>query len=386
MGALVNAGTTGDVIEVRSVYARPHGGEAQAPLGFSNSNIGILAVTRITGMSGGTPILGSQHNTSTAGLPTALVVARYPEVITPTGLDMRRLGDCATFSPLLQTSVVTTPWVGQRRLNDVYSVIGDSSGTIEPIILAAGEGIAITQRVFGIRMMRHYEVLVTNDTTGTTATYAFDAPSGAGTESAVIAVMNGVSSTSSVSVRAITFPIYNQDNYILNIGVDGQATRALRLIDGVVVPEARTDEQTATAFDTSRPLPPFVQCVAGPFRSRLVGESAGLPVDWYSTHTTLPALAQSQLGRLRRNYYCFSQDNTDQLNPSVPMLFPRDHDMLYRADPNGEGIVLLPGTGLCVSSLDDDASMTFDSDVYEIEFLFTAYRSSAPVISASYVS
>jgi hypothetical protein len=367
------ASSIGDVIEVRRVYVR-NGGKGYNAIGVGIVGGGKLAVTRITAAAGGRLLTAAQHRTADAALPSQIKVRANPDTCAlSAGGDMRLLID-------LNESGF---WVGQNYFPVVMPNEGsgalrtgavlrheDTTATVDSLTLAEGEGVAVTQRLFGTPMVRFAQVTITDDTTGATHTFQADVASGFGQDDALISVMNETGSGTTINVRSIALVPFNNGGIGVN-ATFADVTRRLVKLEGFV----GGFSESPVVFRTARPIAPGIQCVRGPFLTRAPGATEGVTYDWNTTQAAsqMTLLAQSTAGRMRRLRFVqgFSGDGTQ--NPQPPM-YAAGWDRMWDTESGRSGIFLAPGEGLAVASLDDDCNVTLSWDVFDVEFVFTAER------------
>jgi hypothetical protein len=230
----------------------------------------------------------------------------------------------------------------KSHYSDVWR--GGESVDVEPIILRAGEGIALVQEVFGLQHSMSVAAVITNTATG--ATYTFRSAD-AGTDrtigGAIFGVMNGSGSGVTLACKLMFLPM------------DGEAalTPPLRLcrMAGAAMPG---DPVTLISADTSKTAPASLKVSSGPMQIVLPGE---WQADLYSTHglayagtgATLAAWNKAQVdaGTFTRRSYTNIFPDVGISGVFGVQSSTMDDTLMFSASA-GSGIKITPGQGLAI--------------------------------------
>jgi hypothetical protein len=287
-------------------------------------------------------------DTADAALPSQVTVVNNPNSVTTTAR-FRRINDCPTYGVQTANSQFSSRTYGgsmvthqKSHFSDVWR--GGENVNVEPIILRAGEGIALVQEEFGLPHSMIVSAVVTNTTTG--ATYVCRSTD-VGTDrtigGALYAIMNGSGSGVTLAVKLMFLPM------------DGEATLTpgLRLMrmDGYSL---RGDAATVISADTSKTAPSSLRVSVGPMQIRLPGE---WQPDMYTTHglayqgsgALLQAWLNAQLnaGVFTRKTYTNLFPNVG-ISQAIGMQSSTMDDCLMLDSAPGSGIVVTPGQGLAL--------------------------------------
>jgi hypothetical protein len=336
-----------EVVSLRVSPAAPSSGFSSGanPTGRS----GLFGLYRVSAVTGGDTVTPIRMDTADSALPSQVTVVNNPNSVTTTAL-FRRINDCPNFSTQSPTMLGSRTYGGsmvthqKAHFSDVWR--GGESVDVEPIILRAGEGIALVQEVFGLPHSMIVSAVVTNTATG--ATYVCRSTD-VGTDrtlgGALYAIMNGSGSGVTLAVKLMFLPM------------DGEATLTppLRLcrMDGLALDG---DTVTPISPDTSKTAPSSLKVTSGPMQIRLPGE-------WQSDYYTTHGLAYSGAGAavsawLRANLDAavFSRKTYTNVFPDVGIgnaigvqYSTMDECLMFEAE-SGYGIVVKPGQGLALVS------------------------------------
>jgi hypothetical protein len=334
--------------EVVSLRVSPAAPTSAGPAGATMTNrSGSLFIYRISALSGGDAVTPIKFDTADSSLPSQVTVVTNPNSVTTTAL-FRRVNDAPAYSPLTANTQFSSRTYGgsmvthqKAHFADVWR--GGESADVEPIIIRAGEGIALVQEQFGIPHSMIVAAVVTNTATG--ATYVCRSTD-VGTDrtigGALYAIMNGSGSGVTLAVRLMFLPM------------DGEATLTppLRLcrMDGLALDG---DAVTPISPDTSKTAPSTLKVTSGPMQIRLPGEWQS---DFYTTHGTAYGTGAPNAAWLKANLDAavFTRKTYTNLFPDVGigaaigMQSSTMNDCLMFEADSGFGIVIKPGQGLAL--------------------------------------
>lgn len=336
--------------EVVSLRVSPAAPTSAGPAGAQIANrSGLLSIYRVSAVTGGDSITPIQMDTADASLPAQVSVVNNPNTVTISDL-FRRINDCPNFSTQVATMLGSRTYGGsmvthqKAHFADVWR--GGESVDVEPIILRAGEGIALVQEQFGLPHSMIVAAVVTNTATG--ASYVCRSTD-VGTDrtigGALFAIMNGSGSGVTLAVKLMFLPM------------DGEATLTppLRLcrMDGLAL---TGDAVTPISSDTSKTAPSSLKVSSGPMQIRLPGEWQS---DYYTTHGNAFVGAGAGVAawlRYNLDAAVFTRKTYTNLFPDVGigsaigMQSSTMHDALMFEADSGYGIIVKPGQGLALVS------------------------------------
>lgn len=341
MAAVFNQDAGGARIYVHSVRMFP-----AASWGTSGVP-GKWSLSRTSAQVGGTSVPVSPH--AGGSLPSQVSVAMFPDSVTVVD-SFRQQCDAinAWWSQAYQKS---SRFYGLQGKNGAEFYWTGQGSTLEPIRLAEGEGISITQPS-NEKPRRFLFSATFRLSTGETFTTAFNAGTPDMLDGGIFGIFNGVGSGVTIEVLAINIadngsvepPIYRL------VRVDGYES------GGTVIQPIRHRSGGA--------IPEGILCVAGSFRAAPYGEkTSGVPISWHTTGVATFSLSnQHSVGTVRRWAL-------GPLNPSVN--YQADNSLLYQARIGSDGIVLNPGAGIAVvqqSEARNDSSYAYAN--IEIQFSY----------------
>lgn len=321
-----------------------------APLSNNTPGVGrsaMMSIRRITALSGGDSVSPIQMDTADAALPAQVLVRNNPESVTATDI-FRRINDAPSFFFNAGNSSLSSRTYGGSMMTHQKSHFADiwrggENADVEPIILRAGEGLALFQDQYGTQHSMQTAAVVTNTATG--ATYvcrSVDLSTDRRLGEPNFAIFNGSGSGVVLAVKLWVLPM------------DGESvmTPSLRLcrIGGLAM---GGDTVTPIRPDTSKSVPSALSIKSGPFQPVISGE---WQPDYYSTHGTAYATsaaslsawnkAQVDAGSLRRSTR--AQDfRAIGETPGNMRIGTLDDDLMFEAEA-GKGIIIKPGDGLAL--------------------------------------
>ena len=335
--------------EVVSLRVSPAAPTSAGPAGATMANrSGLLAIYRVSAVTGGDTVTPIKMDTADASLPAQVTVVNNPNSVTTTAL-FRRINDCPNFSvnniTMLGSRTYGGSMVTHQRSHYADVWRGGESADVEPIILRAGEGIALVQEQFGLPHSMIVAAVVTNTATG--ASYVCRSTD-VGTDrtigGALYAIMNGSGSGVTLAVKLMFLPM------------DGEAalTPPLRLcrMDGLALDG---DAVTPISSDTSKTAPSSLKVTSGPAQIRLPGEWQS---DYYVTHGAAYGTGGPLAVWLKANLDAavFTRKTYTNLFPDVGipsaigMQSSPLHDCVMFEAESGYGIIVKPGQGLALVS------------------------------------
>jgi len=336
-----------EVVSLRVSPAAPSSAFSSGATATGRS--GLFGLYRVSAVTGGDTVTPIRMDTADSALPSQVTVVNNPNSVTTTAL-FRRINDTPNFSTQTATGLGSRTYGGslvthqKSHFSDVWR--GGESVDVEPIILRAGEGIALVQEVFGLPHSMIVSAVVTNTTTG--ATYVCRSTD-VGTDrtigGALYAIMNGSGSGVTLAVKLMFLPM------------DGEATLTppLRLcrMDGIALDG---DAVTPISPDTSKTAPSSLKVTSGPLQIRLPGEWQS---DYYTSHGNEFAGAGASVAawlRVNLNAAVFSRKTYTNVFPDVGISnaigfqsSTMDECLMFQA-ASGSGIVVKPGQGLALVS------------------------------------
>jgi hypothetical protein len=335
--------------EVVSLRVSPAAPTSAGPAGATMTNrSGSLFIYRVSAVTGGDAVTPIKMDTADSSFPAQVTVVTNPNSVTTTAL-FRRINDAPAYSPLTANTQFSSRTYGGSMVTHQKSHYADiwrggESADVEPIILRAGEGIALVQERFGIQHSMITAAVVTNTATG--ATYVCRSAD-AGTDrtigGALFAVMNGSGSGVTLAVKLMFLP------------ADGEAvlTPPLRLcrMSGMAM---EGDAVTPISPDTSKTAPSSLKVTSGPLQ-------IGIPGEWQADIYTTHGLAYSGTGATLAAWLKAQLDAGTFTRKSYTNIFPdvgvgaaigmqsstMDDALIFTAKP-GSGIVIKPGQGLAL--------------------------------------
>jgi hypothetical protein len=360
-----------------------------APASTGTARTGsLLGLYRVSAVTGGDTVAPVKMDTADASFPSQVTVVNNPNSVTTTAR-FRRINDSPAYGVQTANSQFSSRTYGgsmvthqKLHFSDVWR--GGENVNVEPIILRAGEGIALVQEEFGLPHSMIVSAVVTNTTTG--ATYVCRSTD-VGTDrtigGALYAIMNGSGSGVTLAVKMMFLPM------------DGESalTPSLRLMrmGGYSM---RGDAATVISADTSKTAPSSLKVSVGPMQIRLPGE---WQPDMYTTHglayqgtgALLQAWLNAQLnaGVFTRKTYTNIFPNVGIGNAIGFQSSTMDDCLMLDAAP-GSGIIVTPGQGLALvggrfQELSQEplrgAASTFHN--YDIEATILYYP---PTVSGTY--
>jgi len=336
-----------EVVSLRVSPAAPSSGFSSGATATGRS--GLFGLYRVSAVTGGDTVTPIRMDTADAALPSQVTVANNPNSVTTTAL-FRRINDTPNFSTQTATGLGSRTYGGsmvthqKAHYADVWR--GGESVNVEPIILRAGEGIALVQEAFGLPHSMIVSAVVTN--TATNATYVCRSTD-VGTDrtigGALYAIMNGSGSGVTLAVKLMFLPM------------DGEATLTppLRLcrMDGIALDG---DAVTPISPDTSKTAPSSLKVTSGPLQIRLPGEWQS---DYYTTHGNDFVGAGAGVAawlRYNLNAAVFNRKTYTPVFPDVGISnaigfqsSTMNDSLMFEAD-SGSGIIVKPGQGLALVS------------------------------------
>lgn len=320
-------------------------------------NQGILGLERITAASGGTTL--SQFAFDTAASPLSNVTARVmPDSVTISGGTIRRFGDCVstfTITKALPFRVgMRAPGVTDANDHsgrtaegqDIWHADGDSA--TEPIVLRAGEGIAIIKRAWGQPQGMHIRIIIRDTATG--RVYTWDDAGLAGTPSginqAIFSFMNESGSGLVLQMYVLMFPDLGEENQ--------PKFRIVRCSPGFQDGFVGTSV-TPSLHDTAGSVTDL-SAYYGPMKVFAYARQCGAQVNYYDYQSLPVTTAEQQKVDTFRQWlhagnYSISETGSpvmlwDVLSRAEPEMWPGDR----RGTGSGVDmpIVLWPGQGLAV--------------------------------------
>jgi hypothetical protein len=335
--------------ELVSLRVSPAAPTSAGPAGSTMANrSGSFGLYRVSAVTGGDTVTPVKMDTADATFPSQVTVVNDPNSVTTTAL-FRRINDCPTYGVQTSNSQFSSRTYGgsmaahqKSHFADVWR--GGENVNVEPIILRAGEGIALVQEEFGLPHSMIVSAVVTNTTTG--ATYVCRSPD-VGTDrtigGALYAIMNGSGSGVTLAVKLMFLPMDGESALTLGL-------RLMRM-DGYSL---RGDAATVISADTSKTAPSSLKVSVGPMQIRLPGE---WQPDMYTTHGLAyqgsSALQQAWLNA-QLNAGVFTRKTYTNIFPNVGISqaigiqsSTMDDCLMLDAAP-GSGIVVTPGQGLAL--------------------------------------
>jgi len=318
-------------------------------------NQGIMSLERITAADGGTLLTPLKFDTAASALPSQVKARLRPTSATISGGTLRRFGEC-----LSSTTILATPSLrGGLRMPGILDTNDHSGRTAEssdiwhadgvsdtePIVLNAGEGIALVRRAWGVPAALYFGLVVRVVSTGNVYRWN-DVNVGPADEldTAQLTLMNESGSGIVLQVYIVTFPNLGEQNI-----------PRFRLVKTETVFDVISGESVSLVLhDTAKSISD-VLAYRGPMRLHPWAKSEGAQVQYHDYQSGLVQIGVKQMpDALRLWLGCGPYMRTT----SAPNM---NWDVLSRAEPEvwpgdrrgvGAGldfpIVLRPGQGLAV--------------------------------------
>jgi hypothetical protein len=353
MAAVFNSATDGVktvvINEIRTV-ARAINPDVTNVLG----NQGIMSMERITAVTGGTELAPYKHDTASGDLPSQVKLYENPDSVTITGTPIRRFGDCISSFTIAKSisfqAMMRAP--GICDVNDhtgrtgeshnVWHVDGDSD--TEPLVLNAGEGIAIVRREFGLPQAMHFGMTIKVVSTGATYKWS-DGDIGSALEKgqASIALMNGAGSGVVLHVMILSFPDLGEENI--------PSYRIVR-VGGSVDANFPGTSATVIAHDTANTLTE-VTAIRGPANFAPASAKNGMQIDYLNyQNTPITTVMQQRADCFRRWLGAGPYITETGTVTLLPEVLSRSEYEVWPGDRRGSQsdceIILHPGEGIAV--------------------------------------
>jgi len=354
-------------------------------------NQGILGLERITAASGGTTATQIAFDTAASALSN-VTVRVMPDSVTISGGTIRRFGDCVStftitkalpFRVGMRAPGVTDANDHSGRTSEGQDIWhADGAPATEPIVLRAGEGIALIKRAWGQPQGMHIRLVVRNTATG--RVYTWDDSGLAGTpdelNKAIFSFMNESGSGLVLQVYVIMFPDLGEENQprfrVVRCGAGFQ--------DGFVGTSV-----TPSLHDTAGSVTDLA-AYAGPMKVFAYARKCGAQVNYYD-YQILPVTTAEQQKVDTFRQWLHAGTYTMKTTGSPVMLW----DVLSRAEPElwpgdrrgtGSGvdmpIFLWPGEGLAVIGGGNGLIETSELAYIQIEMAGYVYTA-PPVVGGS---
>lgn len=260
---------------------------------------------------------------------------------------------------------------GKQRTPATIWAAGDAN--VAPIVLAEGEGLAITQAAFFIPEPRIYRFILRDVATGACYQASIKAMPATQKDEAVALVYNGVGSGVALAVEQIELDALGE--YWGTIATRVSPGPWIRVVwcnrIRVFTDDPSQGELTAVAHRSDAPLPAgAVTITRGPFQPMLPGNEASYlsaPGEMYDTHGTVPAAdvinARQQVTRDCIRFWRAPAYGKDASAASyLPNCGPRAHNRCgeaiawsSRGSVNVDSLVLYPGDGIAIASYNSAA-------------------------------
>lgn len=360
-----------DYITVDMVRVRTRGGNYLGNV----TDLPEIALRRITGITGGEPITVTKRDTTDADLPSQVLLRERPDGITGAGSVFRQEKLSFGLSGPLGGSLATRTFNGTGARTGTATVFSrrNTGGVLDSIILAEGEGIALTMPVVRLPMLLDFNFTIRNVATGANYVADFFCPTVRSNDLATFALLNGTGSGVTLAVDVVHLPLSRRSNYLTAL-TDKQWR--LSIFEGRRTSfggDALTNQEPlgpVTPFDTTKPAPAGVHVLDGPFLARLMGERFNALIDWNTTQASAVA-PQHRLGTLfRRSAY------VPEINATVAQPLGVNFERHLMPGVRSRGhlpVRLRPGYGLALLAGSEGAIAGDAVQTYDVEFIWSYY-------------
>lgn len=358
--------TSNGPIFVRKVQLRPVGGCTSTFVNGTGTSPGKFRLVRISGYSGevAQTITPAPCSTASSALPAQVTLVCRPDIVTEVSTYRSIVPIDGTMNGLTgygRTARRPGSGIGLNA-SDVSSERYDSSA--QPLVLAAGEGIAFLKTESDLPAARRFSLVFTVVATGASWVADFVSTSRGAPNGVAWALMNGASSGVALEVRVIE---HHDNNEGCNSNVTAvQSFPCIRLARG----EGCLGGTDLTPLSpVSNQAPAGVRFVRGPFSHVYAGTKAGAQIDVYSKPgAVVPLDAQMRLGILRR---CMSSGLGIEVDGIRTMLNPPGWEDLYTVDGSREGLQINPGESVAVLGGRQSQTNLSSFDTYDVTVLIT---------------
>lgn len=252
-------------------------------------DIGALGIARITAVAGGRPLVAAKHSLASTDLPSQVKIVEEGVVTISSATSYRVIA-----SPPSLLTGLTLPSTGRRLpTSDIGSFASLGSAT-QGIVLAAGEGLALTRERPGVPVVGILTVTFRVVATGAAFTLCNYIGNGvAGRESSPFALMN--ESGSGISLEVVNMDLTYAGDPVVGSGSDmGLRILLVRdLVGGDVV--------TPVQHDLSQSIPASLVVRQNTLQKRMTVNIASLGMDFWDVTPAGPAATSPirGIGRLR---------------------------------------------------------------------------------------
>lgn len=318
-------------------------------------NQGIISLERITAADGGTLLTPVKFDTSASNLPSQVKCRLDPTSVTISGGTIRRFGDC-----LSSTTILATPSLrGGLRMPGILDTNDHSGRTAEscdvwhadgvsdtePIVLAAGEGVGIIRREWGVPASIYFGLVVRVVSTGNVYRW-YEVNTGPGDElgSCLLSLMNESGSGVTLQVYIVNLPDMGEQNI-----------PRFRLVKTETVFDVFAGTSVSLSLhDTAKSISD-VTAYKGPMRLLAWARGEGAPVQYHDYQVSMMQIGIKQTPDTLRVWQgCGPYVRTTSAPNMLSDLLSRAEPELWPGDRRGVGagldfpIILRPGQGLAI--------------------------------------